>query len=123
MPNRVNLLLNSDFSRTVAYTENPDSDRLFPADWTKGAGITTAIENCVRPNGHGMPDCLTGNALRMQSGKTASDVAFHQVVDVSGGEGDVFAAGGWCKSNSVLSGAPTSAPTICYRLYHNGWRD
>ncbi|MBE5808551.1 MAG: DNRLRE domain-containing protein, partial [Clostridiales bacterium] len=87
VPNRVNLLLNGDFARTVVNTENPDSDRLFPADWTKGAGITTAIENCVRPNGHGMPDCLMGNALRMQSGKTASDVAFHQVVDVSGGEG------------------------------------
>ena len=114
--NRANLLSNGNFALTETNTANASATRLFPVDWTAGAGITTNTNNCVRTSGHGMPGCLTGNALQMISFPARNNVAFTQQIPVSGAKNDVYVIGGWVNSRSVGSGGVRSAPCIAYRF-------
>ena len=120
--NRVNLLVNGDFTLT-----HDSVGRVFPDTWTKGTNITSSTLNGVMTENHGMPDALKGNALRMVSKPSLGSIRFLQEVNVSGAEDDVFVVGGWCDSKSVAYGAGTnSTPLIGIQFYNSAndeWSD
>ena len=107
IPNRVNLLTNGNFTRTVENTQNASAVRLFPEDWSVGSGVASGpAGNGVLSTGHGMPDVLTGGAMRMYSDVTDSSICINQTIDVRGASGDTFVLGGWVNTRSVSNHHP-----------------
>ena len=132
IPNRVNLVVNGDFSVAVINTAIPDYDRYYPAYWSTQNGVADIADNRIIDgvaNNH-LPPVLTGNAVQLTSVPSDTDVAFQQRINVKGDEGDVFVLGGWVSSESTAY-IPTederhNAPCIVYRYIHGStigrWR-
>lgn len=98
--NRVNLLLNGDFSRTTT-----SGSQTFAADWSVSSGISTnALNGIVQHNSTGMPAGLPGNALRIHSYCNTGSSSHCQSISAKGSKGDVFVIGGWVNATSVASG-------------------
>ena len=116
IPNRVNLLSNGNFARTVQNAQRP-----FPEDWIAGDGAaSTSADNGVLLLNHGMPETLTGGAMRMYSNVTDYSVCINQTLNVRGEPGDTFVLGGWLNARSVAN----QHPLFAYRFHNadeNAW--
>lgn len=98
--NHVNLLLNGDFTRTTT-----NDSQTFASNWSKSSGISTNVLNgVVLHDSTGMPEGLTGNAMRIHSYCNTGASSHCQSIAAKGKKGDVFVIGGWVNATSVASG-------------------
>ena len=130
MANAFNLVTDGDFSLTTNNTA-ASTTRLFPKQWkVTGAGVSTSTLNCIVTDRavNGMPDSVSGNAMRLTCKPSATDVYIAQDVNARGAKGDVFTVSGWCNSLSVASGYSTFQPRIGVRFrtdagnVYSGWQ-
>ena len=106
MANAFNLVTDGDFSLTTNNTA-ASTTRLFPKQWkVTGNGVSTSTLNCIVTDRavNGMPDSVSGNAMRLTCKPSATDVYIAQDINARGAKGDVFTVSGWCNSLSVASG-------------------
>lgn len=100
IPNHVNLLLNGDFSRTVA-----NGTQTFASDWAASDGISTDARNGIIMHANaGLPAGLPGNAMQIFSYANTSSNSHCQFLPLKGNKNDVFVVGGWVNASSVYSG-------------------
>jgi RHS repeat-associated protein len=77
---------------------------------------------------NGLPDSVSGNAMRLTCKPSATDVYIAQDINARGAKGDVFTVSGWCNSLSVASGYSTFQPRIGVRFRtgsgseYSGWQ-
>ena len=130
MANAFNLVTDGDFSLTTNNTA-ASTTRLFPKQWkVTGAGVSTSTLNCIVTDRavNGMPDSVSGNAMRLTCKPSATDVYIAQDINARGAKGDVFTVSGWCNSLSVASGYSTFQPRIGVRFRtgsgneYSGWQ-
>ena len=130
MANAFNLVTDGDFSLTTNNTA-ASTTRLFPKQWkVTGAGVSTSTLNCIVTDRavNGMPDSVSGNAMRLTCKPSATDVYIAQDINARGAKGDVFTVSGWCNSLSVASGYSTFQPRIGVRFrtdagnVYSGWQ-
>ena len=130
MANTFNLVTDGDFSLTTNNTA-ASTTRLFPKQWkVTGAGVSTSTLNCIVTDRavNGMPDSVSGNAMRLTCKPSATDVYIAQDINARGAKGDVFTVSGWCSSLSVASGYSTFQPRIGVRFrtdagnVYSGWQ-
>ncbi|MCI7026880.1 MAG: RHS repeat protein, partial [Clostridiales bacterium] len=130
MANAFNLVTDGDFSLTTNNTA-ASTTRLFPKQWkVTGAGVSTSTLNCIVTDRavNGMPDSVSGNAMRLTCKPSATDVYIAQEINARGAKGDVFTVSGWCNSLSVASGYSTFQPRIGVRFrtdagnVYSGWQ-
>ena len=83
-----------------------DKDNILHVGKVTGAGVSTSTLNCIVTDRavNGMPDSVSGNAMRLTCKPSATDVYIAQDVNARGAKGDVFTVSGWCNSLSVASG-------------------
>ena len=130
MANAFNLVTDGDFSLTTNNTA-ASTTRLFPKQWkVTGNGVSTSTLNCIVTDRavNGMPDSVSGNAMRLTCKPSATDVYIAQDINARGAKGDVFTVSGWCSSLSVASGYSTFQPRIGVRFRtgsgneYSGWQ-
>ena len=130
MANAFNLVTDGDFSLTTNNTA-ASTTRLFPKQWkVTGNGVSTSTLNCIVTDRavNGLPDSVSGNAMRLTCKPSATDVYIAQDVNARGAKGDVFTVSGWCSSLSVASGYSTFQPRIGVRFrtdagnVYSGWQ-
>ena len=130
MANAFNLVTDGDFSLTTNNTA-ASTTRLFPKQWkVTGNGVSTSTLNCIVTDRavNGLPDSVSGNAMRLTCKPSATDVYIAQDVNARGAKGDVFTVSGWCNSLSVASGYSTFQPRIGVRFrtgsgnVYSGWQ-
>ena len=124
------MVSDGDFSLTKNNTAG-STPRLFPKQWkVTGAGVSTSTLNCIVTDRavNGMPDSVSGNAMRLTCKPSATDVYIAQDINARGAKGDVFTVSGWCSSLSVASGYSTFQPRIGVRFRtgsgneYSGWQ-
>ncbi len=114
-----NLLSDGDFCLTVNNTA-ATRPRLWPQKWNKVGNVGSSTFNCVvlDRSENGLPEGVSGNALRLKCTPTYADVYMAQEVGAVGSQGDVFTIAGWCKADSVLSaGNAEFEPRLGIRFY------
>ena len=130
MANAFNLVTDGDFSLTTNNTA-ASTTRLFPKQWkVTGNGVSTSTLNCIVTDRsvNGLPDSVSGNAMRLTCKPSATDVYIAQDINARGAKGDVFTVSGWCNSLSVASGYSTFQPRIGVRFRtgsgneYSGWQ-
>ena len=130
MANAFNLVTDGDFSLTTNNTA-ASTTRLFPKQWkVTGNGVSTSTLNCIVTDRavNGLPDSVSGNAMRLTCKPSATDVYIAQDINARGAKGDVFTVSGWCNSLSVASGYSTFQPRIGVRFrtdagnVYSGWQ-
>ena len=130
MANAFNLVTDGDFSLTTNNTA-ASTTRLFPKQWkVTGNGVSTSTLNCIVTDRavNGLPDSVSGNAMRLTCKPSATDVYIAQDINARGAKGDVFTVSGWCSSLSVASGYSTFQPRIGVRFrtdagnVYSGWQ-
>ena len=130
MANAFNLVTDGDFSLTTNNTA-ASTTRLFPKQWkVTGNGVSTPTLNCIVTDRavNGLPDSVSGNAMRLTCKPSATDVYIAQDINARGAKGDVFTVSGWCSSLSVASGYSTFQPRIGVRFrtdagnVYSGWQ-
>ena len=107
-----------------------DKDNILHVGKVTGAGVSTSTLNCIVTDRavNGMPDSVSGNAMRLTCKPSATDVYIAQDVNARGAKGDVFTVSGWCNSLSVASGYSTFQPRIGVRFRtgsgneYSGWQ-
>ena len=121
--NMFNLVVNGDFSVTKNNTSCSDGTRLFPENWTTlGTGLTDKMVLNMQTGvvtdraENKMPETVEGNALRLFSFPTVSNIYMSQTIRTYGNKNDVFVLGGWVNSHTVQAGYTLSKPTIRVRF-------
>ena len=107
-----------------------DKDNILHVGKVTGAGVSTSTLNCIVTDRavNGMPDSVSGNAMRLTCKPSATDVYIAQDINARGAKGDVFTVSGWCNSLSVASGYSTFQPRIGVRFrtgsgnVYSGWQ-
>ena len=116
---RVNLLVNGDFSRTEADPGN--SQRSFPVAWAKQGGVTTSALNGIVPAAEAqLPPYLSGNATRIEARPATGSQSFVQYIYASGKKGDTYVVGGWANTQSVAAGGNNFEPSLVVRFLSGG---
>ena len=113
LANHFNMLSDGDFS--LASTSG---GRLMPEKWMiAGSGVSTAtVPGVITDRAeNGMPESVSGNALKFSSKPNTSNVFLAQEVRAWGAKNDVFTISAWCKADSVASGSADFEPRIGVR--------
>ncbi|MBR4428292.1 MAG: RHS repeat protein, partial [Clostridia bacterium] len=113
-----NLLSDGDFSLTVTNNDG-SAPRLWPQKWNKVGTVGTSAFNCVvlDRSVNGLPDGVSGNALRLKCTPRTTDVYMAQEVRACGANGDVFTIAGWCSADKTAIGTSGYAPMLGVRFY------
>ncbi len=107
-----------------------DKDNILHVGKVTGNGVSTSTLNCIVTDRavNGLPDSVSGNAMRLTCKPSATDVYIAQDINARGAKGDVFTVSGWCNSLSVASGYSTFQPRIGVRFRtgsgneYSGWQ-
>ena len=109
-----NMVSDGDFSLTKNNTAG-STPRLFPKQWTySGNGVSTSTLNCIVTDRavNGLPDSVSGNAMRLTCKPSVANVYIVQDVVAYGSKEDVFTISGWCNAQSVASAPSTFQPRL-----------
>ena len=118
LANHFNMIPDGDFSLITSKTISGVS-RPFPEKWTiTGSGVSSSLLNgLVADRGiNGMPDSISGNAMRLSCKPANTNVYIAQEERACGNSGDVFTISAWCNADSVANGTSGFEPHVAVQF-------